>query len=184
MINLLPEEHKSEVRAARTNVLLLRYIFISLVATTVLAFLIGGSYVVLNSTREVAQLKVDDNAAQVSRYQDARTEAEQFRSDLTTAKAILDNEITYSKLIYKIADAVPENTILNSLELDSANLGSSATMQASARTYEDAVRLKESFIENPELFSDVKFEDLSYSKEDSTYPVKINLSIVIIKEAL
>jgi hypothetical protein len=57
-------------------------------------------------------------------------------------------------------------------------------MQASARTYEDAVKLKESFIENPELFSDVKFEDLSYSKEDGTYPVKINLSIVIIKEAL
>ena len=185
MINLLPEEHKQQIRAGRTNVLLVRYIGMLVSAIIVLTGLIAGSYVVLNTTRDNAQAKVNDNDQQVTTYQQVRNEAEQFRSDLATAKSIMDNEVTYSKLIYKIADVVPSGVILDSLDLDSAKLGSSATMSASAKTYNDAVALKDAFIKDENLFSDVSFETLSYTDEGGgTYPIKVSLSVTIRKEAL
>lgn len=184
MINMLPDEHKKQIRAGRTNVLLVRYLLMLAVAIIVLAGLVVGSYVVLNSSRSAAQTKVDENESQVAEYQQVRAESEQFRSDLATAKAIMDNEVTYSKLIYKIADAVPANVILESLELDSEKLGSSATMSASARSYDDAVALKNAFIRDEQLFSDVSFETLDYTDGGNGYQIKVNLSVVIRKEAL
>lgn len=185
MINLLPDEHKNQIRAGRTNVLLLRYIGMLVSAIVVLSGLVVGSYVVLNTSRESALAKVSDNNQQVTEYTKIRDEAEQFRSDLATAKTIMDNEVTYSKLIYKIADVVPSGVVLDSLELDSAKLGSSATMSASAKTYNDAVALKNAFIKDENLFSDVSFETLSYTDEGGgSYPIKVSLSVTIRKEAL
>ncbi len=184
MINLLPDEHKKQIRAGRTNVLLVRYFAMLAVAIILLSGLVVGSYAVLNTSRSAAQAKVDDNEKQVDDYQQVRDDSEQFRSDLATAKAIMDNEVTYSKLIYKIADAVPANVVLESLELDSEKLGSSATMNASARSYTDAVALKNAFIEDEQLFSDVSFDTLDYTDGGGEYPIKVNLSVVIRKEAL
>ena len=154
-------------------------------AVIILGGLVGGAYLVLNTTRDSAQEKVADNDTQVGEYRAVRDEAERFRSDLATAKNILDNEITYSKLIYKIADAVPSGVVLDSLELDSAKLGSSATMSASATDYSAAVALKEAFIRDNALFTDVSFETISNGDGGSTrYPIKVSLSVTIRKEAL
>lgn len=187
MINLLPDEHKHQIRAARTNVLLVRYIGILTAAVLLLGGLVGASYVTLNTAHTNATKKVEENTQQVAntKYQTIKSKADQFRSDLATAQAIMDKEVTYSKLIYKIADAVPPNVILESLELDSATLGSSATMNASAKSYSDAIALKTAFTENSDVFSDVSFDTLSYTDSgDATYPIKVNLSVTIRKEAL
>lgn len=186
MINLLPDDHKQQIRAGRTNVLLVRYIAMLSTAIIVLGGLVVGAYLVLNVTRESAQAKVDDNDRQVADYIAIRNEAEQFRSDLATAKTILDNEIAYSKLIYRIADALPSGTALDSLELDSAKLGSNATMSASAIDYAAAVKLKEAFIEDENLFTNVSFETISNQSDSGgdRYPIKVSLSVTIRKEAL
>lgn len=189
MINLLPDSHKKELRAARTNVVLVRYISILGGAIGVLAILVGAAYILLMNTQQNVQAQVDENVVRVSSFDATRTEADRFRSDLANAKIILDGEITYSQLIYDISDVIPKDVILDSLTLDSQTLGSKATMNASARTYEAAVKLKEVFVNNPKLFTGVYFETLSYqNSEDASkpepYPVKVTMSVVIMKEAL
>lgn len=187
MINLLPDERKAEIRAGRTNVLLLRYIFITVTAVVVLGGLLAGSYVVLDSAKQSAQLKVSENQSRVAAYNDVRSQADSFRTDLATAKAVLDDDTSFTELIYKIANIVPRNVILDDLNLDPATFGSDTIITASAKTFSDAGKLKDSFTKNGEVFSSVQIQSLTSADDASTdneYPVKVILKVVINKGVL
>ena len=187
MINLLPYEHKAEIRAARTNVLLLRYIAILFCAALVLGGLVAGSYVVINGTRDSAEVKVAENQARVSEFQDTKTQSDSFRTDLSTAKKILDSSVSFSKLVYKIAEIVPPGVVLDDLTLDPATFGSSVNLTASAKSFDDATKLRDAFIKNNQIFSNVQLQTIR-SPESATageaYPVKVSLSVVINKGAV
>ena len=183
MINLLPNEHKDEIRAARTNVLLLRYITMLVSAVIVLSGLVIGSYVVLNSTRDSAQLKVDENQKDVSQYQSIKVRADSFRSDLATAKTILDESVSYTKLTYRIAETLPANVVIDTLALDPKTFGTKMTLNANARTFNDASKLKDAFSRDQELFSSVQLISIESGDSGSgdDYPVKVSISLIINK---
>jgi hypothetical protein len=184
MINLLPYEYKQEIRAGRTNVLLVRYIMILIAGAIVLSGLTVGTYFTLNSTKQNAEIKVAENQSRVNEYQSVKIQADSFRADLATAKNILDNNVSFSKLIYKIAETVPRNVILSDLALDPKTFGSSLTMTASAKTFSDATKLKDSFIKNDQIFSNVQLQTIRSESTEDTYPVKVNISVVINRGAL
>lgn len=187
MINLLPDAHKDEIRAARTNVLLLRYIFILITALLVLGGLVVAAYLALNGTRQTAEVKVAENQERVAVYQDIRSQADSFKADLATAKSILDSEISYTRLVYKIAEIVPQNVILDELALDPSTFGSPTTLNASAKSVADASKLTEAFSSNNQIFSNVELQSLRSGDESagaSGYPVKVSLSVVINRGAL
>ncbi len=185
MINLLPDSHKNEIRAGRTNVLLVRYMMMLLSAVVVISGLVIGSYIVLNSTRDSAQLKVDENEKDVSKYQSVKLRAESFRSDLTTAKTILDQSVSFTKLTYAIADTLPANVVLDTLVLDPKTFGTKMTINANARTFSDASKLKDAFSRNQQLFSGVQLLSIdsgdSASSSTNAYPVKVSISLIINK---
>lgn len=187
MINLLPGEYKQEIRAARTNVILVRYIAILICAALVLGGLVAGSYMALNGTKSTAEAKVAENQQRVLAYQDIKNRSDAFRSELSTAKTILDSTISFSKLIYKIADIVPRNVILDDLTLDPNTFGSSVTMTANAKTFNDATKLRDAFIKNDQVFSDVRLQSIKSSEtsaDSAAYPVKVSLSVIINRGAL
>lgn len=187
MINLLPDDYKQEVRAGRANVLLVRYILILMTAVLILGGLLVGAYIVINNTRTIAETKVAENEQRVVEYQQVRSQADAFRSDLNIAKTILANDVSFTRLVYEIASIVPPNVVLDDLTLDPKNFGSNATMNASAKTFDDATKLKEAFIQNNQIFSNVQLQTIRTSESGSSsgaYPVKVNLSVVINKGAL
>jgi Tfp pilus assembly protein PilN len=187
MINLLPDTNKHEIRAARTNILLMRYIVIMFVAIVVLAGLLIGAYIVLNNARNDAQVKVNENEQRVADYKNVKAKADAFRTDLTTAKSILNSDVSYTKLIYRIASITPPNVVLDSLNLDPKTFGSSATMSASAKTFADATKLKDAFIRSDDIFTNVQLQTIKTGDSATIgdeYPVKVVLSVVINKDAL
>lgn len=185
MINLLPYEYKSEIRAARTNVVLVRYIAILLLAAVVLSGLVAGSYLAISDTKTNADEKEAANNARLAQYQDIRNRSDAFRTDLATSKSILDNSISYSTLIYKIAESIPSGVVLDSLNLDPSTLGSSTTLSASAKTVGDATKLRDALAANSEVFSGVQLQSLRSGESGSTsgYPVKVAVTVVINKGA-
>lgn len=188
MINLLSDEHKAEIRAARTNVLLVRYISLLMAAALVLSGLVAGSWVVLNGVRDSAQTAVNANTQRASQYQATQQQADSFRSDLATAKSILDQKTSFTKLIYRFANVIPPNVVLDSLALDPKTFGTKMTISASAKTFDDASKLKEAFASNQDVFSAVSL--LSIQSENGTdgvgseYPVKVTVSLVVNKGAV
>ena len=205
MINLLPESQKSEIRAARANVLLVRYIAILTAAILVLGGIIVAAYVVLETKKAATQDLLDVSKARAAQYQPVSAEADALRASLSSAKSILDQKTSYTKLIYKIADSIPPGIVLETLDLDPATFGSPMTINANAKSFESASKLRDEFASNSDIFSDVKLLSLgsgsssdnssnsdsagnsgnvSVSGSSSEYPVKVSISLTINKAAL
>ena len=176
MINLLPETRKKDIRAARTSVILLRYMGILLLA---FAFIFGvftfSRLAIENDERRSKELiSANDSTADV--YANTKAEVDALSAGLTETKTILDQEIRYSKVLAAIAQQMPSGTVLESLQLDaSAFSGESVEVKVFAKTNEDAVKLREQFQANPAL-SNVSFQTIDETGGISGYPVSVTLS--------
>lgn len=186
MINLLPPEDKRQIRAARSNTLLLRYNILTLGALVFLLVAAGIVYFYLVNVRATAERTIEDNQARVAGYQKVRTEADTFRANLSTAKQILDKEVAYSNVVLEISKLLPRGVILRELRLDSQTFGTPTTLSAQARSYESAIALKDAFSSSP-LFSDVHFQSITSEGSDGesgSYPYSVTLGLTISKEAI
>ncbi|HMH70676.1 MAG TPA: PilN domain-containing protein [Candidatus Saccharimonadales bacterium] len=184
MINLLPPEEKHQLRAARINLLLLRYNVFLLGAIAFLGIATGITYFYLTSAKANAEQTISENKVKVSAYSATATQAEEFRSNLATAKQILDHEVTYSKVIIGIAQILPSGVILTGLSLDAQTFGTETTLTAQAKNYDRALALKDAFQASP-LFMNVHFQSITTAEASpgNGYPVAINLNVTIKKDA-
>lgn len=182
MINLLPPADKKELRAARTNVLLVRYNFFLLSAIAFLGLATSITYFYLSSTKATAEQTISENESKVSAYATTTSEADQFRSNLATAKQILGNEVAYSNVITGISQALPSGVILTTLSLDAQTFGTETTFNARAKSYDRALAFKDAF-ENSPLFTNVNFKSITTDAGDPGYPISVQLNATIKKDA-
>lgn len=180
MINLLPGESKRQIRAARTNVILLRYIFIVGLAIGFLGVVIGGTYVILTNTKTSAQATIDANSAKTSEFGSIQAQAQALKTSLQNAKTLLNEEIQYTKLITSIASITPDGVVLDGLSLSPTTIGAATSIQAYATTTEAALALKDAF-QASSLFSGVTIQNISTSNGITGYPVNIVLGATINK---
>ena len=61
MINLLPHPQKNEIRAGRTNILLLRYITLLLANMALIAVLLATVYISLSVSASTAKQHISEN---------------------------------------------------------------------------------------------------------------------------
>lgn len=184
MISLLPPETKREIGAARANTLLIRYNILLLGTLGFLLLAIGVVYVFLNTSKATAENTIKENEAKVANFSTIEEQAQQFRKNLATAKQILDREVNYTKVILEISQILPSGVVLTNLSLDAATFGTETTLVAQAKSYEQAIALKDAFSQSP-LLSNVHFQSIN-ATEGSTgnpYPVTVNLNVTFKKGA-
>jgi hypothetical protein len=184
MINLLPSDKKAEIRAARTNVALVRYITIILLA---LAFILGALYVtytVLALTKSSSEEVIASNDLKAGVYSSTAAQVETLSSSLSQTKALLDQEILYSKVFVNIAQLMPPGTVFGKLALDSNSFnGVPTTTKVYAKTSADAVTLRQHFEQSP-MFSGVNFQTIVESGSGiDGYPVSVDMTFTLNKAA-
>lgn len=182
MINLLPDDAKREIKAARTNIALLRYIIVLGVGVAFLCFIAAGIYFILLGTQTSAESVIKDNQSKTSSYGSAQTQAQALRASLASAKTILDKEVRYSKVITGIAALMPQGTVLDSLSLSPTTFSTPTTLTVYARSTEDALAVKNNF-QASSLFSNVAFVSISNTSQAGNYPITATLSLTINKSA-
>lgn len=183
MINLLPPEEKRQIQAARSNTLLLRYNIVSISVLVFLLAAIATTYVYLTNTKASAEQTISENKERVSDYASVEAEATEFRSSLSTAKQILDQEIVYSKLVLDIAKLIPQGVVLKQLNLDAQSFGAETVLTAEAKDEKAATSLKDSLASSP-LFSNVHFQSLTADgAATGDYPYTVTLGVTIQKGA-
>ncbi len=177
MINLLPYDTKKQIRAARTNVILLRYIIILGFSAGFLVLVCVTTYFFINFNKTSKDSTVDTNVI-VSPIQ---KQISDFRTDLGITKQILNEQVSYTNILTGIAAALPAGAILDNLKLDDSSFGSSTDLQILAKTSDIEKSLRENF-ENSPLFSNYKLISTVPSQGGSTtYPFTINISVTINK---
>ena len=182
MINLLPLTEKRQLRASRSNTLLLRYNIFLLGALAFMLLAIGVAYVFLTTTQASAEKTVLDNQKEVSGFAEVQAQEKQFKENLSTAKTILDKEVIYTRTILEISQLLPAGIVLQNLDLDAQTFGTQTTLAIKSKDIPTAVTLKTS-LENSPLFSNVHFESIQTAKTDDGYPVTVNLNVTIDKNA-
>lgn len=184
MINLLPDDSKKQIRAARSNVILMNYVVIIILAVVFLVGVFAAVYIVLTNTKSNAETVIKDNRSRTTSYGTVQQQTAALKQGLASSKLILDQEVVYSKVLTGIAGAMPSGVVINNLTLTPTTLGSPITLQAYAKTTADALELKDSFQKSP-LFSNVSFQSLTpgVASIASGYPIGISLSLVINKSA-
>lgn len=181
MINLLPPEVKAETSAARANRLLLRYNILLLVSIGFLIGFIGLVYVYLSNTKTIAEQTIADNIAKAGDYGSIEADANAFQRNLTNARQILNNDVTYTKVVLEIANVLPPGVVLDTLNLDSQTFGTPTTLAANAKDYSTVLALKDS-LQASSIFSNVSIQTISDSGTGE-YPLSATFSVTIRKDA-
>ena len=89
MINLLPTSEKKEITAGRTNILLRKYVFVSLLLLGLLVSITATFYIIMMQTKSDIQSQVDANNAKIAKYQSTQKEIDDFKNNLALAKNII-----------------------------------------------------------------------------------------------
>lgn len=187
MINLLPDDTKRDIRAARMNVSLLRYNIITIIAAALLVCFCLVFYVLLNSAQSSSASKSSDNTTKAKSFDTVRAQADDYRNNLTIAKQILDKSFNYTSIIFAITELLPSGVVLDNLTLNATDFGKQTSFSARTKTYNDATKLKESF-EKSTIFTNVHLQNLSDTSGDKSasneYPVLVTISAVFNKDKL
>lgn len=178
MINLLPDEAKAELRAARVNVLLIRYMGVIFAAFAFLVLILFGSYFLLDQTKASSQALIDANDTKAEVYSSTKTQVDALSAQLAEAKGILDQEILYSNVLVNFGQQMVPGTIIDKISLDSSSFsGGSLSLTVYAKTTDAAVTLRDRFQNSP-FFTDVNFQTISDSSGGITdYPVSATMSL-------
>ncbi len=186
MINLLPKEQFRQLRAARSNVLLLRYnIGLSFVALF-LGLVIAGIYFFLVNIHQTADATIVENQAKVNDFGTVRSQADEYRANLAKAKELFDKEIRYSKIYLEIARLLPSGTALDTLSLTSETIDQPLTLAVKIRGEDQAISALKSF-QSSEMFNkSASYGSLTMNSGDDkgTYPYIITLQVTINKGAI
>jgi hypothetical protein len=180
MINLLPQEEKKQIRAARTNVVLLRY---SLFSFGAILFLLGTVIVALyylKTSEELANSAIQDNVAKEGEYAQIKTEADSFKNELSNAKTILDSQVSYAKAALVIAKLLPNGTSLNEITLSEKSFGTPMPLTVNIANEEAAVALLKNF-SSSSYFSGVTKGKISVGS--GQYPYTMEITVTMSKEA-
>ncbi|MFZ1801546.1 MAG: PilN domain-containing protein [Candidatus Saccharimonas aalborgensis] len=184
MINLLPPLYHRQLIASRTNALLVRYVMLSLILIVVMIAEMSAVYLFLSNSKAQSEAVISENDQKAAKYSEVQKQAEQFRTDLVTAKTILDKQVPYTKIFRMVADLMPDGVILNHLTINPSTFGTPTNLDIRARTYQAAIAFHTT-LNNSNVLSNVSFQTVSFDSQDTTgYPYSSTLSVTFKKEAL
>lgn len=188
MINLLPEETKKDIRAARLNIVLVQYA----VALLLLALLVTAVYAVgfwlVYSEKTSIDKRIETQAQQTKEFEQLKKRADAFRSDLKIAKTILTGGTVYSDFLISLGQQMPDETIISSLALNEASSSKEITFQARTASYPKALELKGALEATP-LFENVSIDDVTRPPQlsglggiSAKYPFEVSLRATVSRQ--
>lgn len=179
MINLLPDSTKNEIQAARHNVLLLRYIGITLLAIAALFGVMYSSYLILTDTKASAENIIDSSTIEADVYNDTKAKVNQLSSQVTDAQAVMQQEVNFSHILTEMAALMPEGTVIKDIELSTASIDSPLSIVIFAKTTDSLLNMQKSFQNSP-MFLSVDFQTIGESDGSVPgYPNSVTMTVII-----
>ncbi len=176
MINLLPENTKKQLRAARTNTILVRYVITIIIAAVFLGLAIITSYYIMADSK-----KNVETLSQTSLNSNQTGTKSNPTIVITNAKNILANEISYSTILTNIINSLPSGVILEApLSINKNNVSTPIILKAKAKSSDVETLLKTNFQNNP-IFLNYSLQSNTQNPTDANYPIIITFSLTLNK---
>ena len=165
MINLLPPQKLANIRIARANTTLRRYIELLLLALFVIAASILAAYYLLRIQQANVQTVADTNKATIAQLEPVQKQAEQLSETINTIASISSRDVTFSNMLVNIGGLMPDGTVLTGLQVSVEDFSSPLVITAEVdNEAKGAVLLNN--IKSSDIFKDAEIQ--SITKIDTT----------------
>lgn len=188
MINLLPIDQYKELHAARHNVLLFRLFIAAAVCLTGVLFMIVSTYLLITAQEKTALAAKQAAQQQLGKYAEVEKDTKDFQKNLQTAQQILDQSVSYRTMLINIAQTLPQDATISSLQLSPETVGATANLDISTTSYERAVQLKD-ILNQSAIAENVSISGITAAPDDSSapaskYPISVQMNVTFTKDLL
>lgn len=187
MINLLPTDIKDDIRAARANTIIIRYMMIITLAFLFIVAALYTSYTVLTMTKASAEDRIASNEVnvQASAYNETKQQVSALSANLAEARPLFDNEVHYSRVLVRLGQVLPAGTVLGPTTLTAANFsGTPAELTVYAKSTTEADQVQSQLQAAAPFLSQVTVKATEEDKGITGYPVSVKLDAVISKAGI
>lgn len=167
MINLLPPDKLAEIRYARSNTVLRRYIELLIVCVILLLASFAGAQYFLSVQESNSKETLDINKAQVAKLEPVQKEAEQLSATVNTIASLQSRNIKFSDMLVSIGGVMPEGSVLTGLQFSIENLESPLVISARVDNEQTAAILRNN-LAHSELFTKAEIQMITALEEEKT----------------
>lgn len=178
MINLLPYDLKKQTKAARINVVLFRYFIILAIAMGFVALVCTGAYMFLSITKSNNDTQLAELNAKKIAPSSALGQVNTFKSNLATAKNVLDKQIVYSDVVTTLGTILPAGTKLDDFSITDSSFGSLIDLKVRATSADLEPQLLQGFASST-LFSGYSLISNTQEAGSPGYPYMFTIRITL-----
>lgn len=164
MINLLPTNNQKDIKARRSSFIFFKYI---IVIGSAVAFLILAS---LTTNIFLSIAKNTENSTDTSNSELASVELElsAYKTNISQAEQILNNQVSYSRLLLNLASLLPSGSIIRQIDVNESSIQSSFNIEFMLKPEVNKDQLANSlkssgFVRNFEIVSEQSDTTSDYS---------------------
>ena len=128
MINLLPPGRVLNIRLARSNTILRRYVELIIVGSLVLLAAILVARYFFGVQNDNIQRTVDLNNAKIASLQPVQKQAEELSATVNTISGLLSRNVKFSDMLTQIGGIMPPGSVLTGLKFSPRFLTVRSTM--------------------------------------------------------
>lgn len=178
MINLMPEELKKQMKAARLNTILVNFLVIMFFAIIFLVFTCISTYLILNNIEQKAK-----GGSVITPYTLAKSKVDDIKTQISGAEYMLSNYVPYSSVLTKIGSVLPSGVIIDSISLNNDAFNSKINLKLNAKSSDITQQLTDRF--TSPIFSEPNLINTNADSQNAFgYPVEVNISVRINKAQL
>lgn len=166
MINLLPPQKLANIRIARGNTVLRRYIELMLLSLAIIitAFVVANYF--LNVQQANVQKIIDEDQKTLSKLEPVQKEAEQLSGTVNTIAGLLTRDVKFSTLLEQIGGIMPNGAVLTGIQYSTDDLKAPLVISSEVEDEQTAAVLLNN-INASDLFASAEIQSINSVQEDS-----------------
>lgn len=130
MINLLSTKRLNDIRTAKSNTILSRYIKLIIFSALILVAIVLGAYYFLSIQHDRASEAKQIDEKQVGELEPYHEKAKQLASTVSTIANVMSTDVEFSSMLTQIGELMPTGAALTGLQLSTEDLSAPLIVSA------------------------------------------------------
>lgn len=160
MINLLPPQKLANIRIARANTTLRRYIELLLLALLVVVAAIIAAHYLLRAQQANVESVAEANKATIAELEPVQKQAEQLSETINTIATISSRDVQFSEMLVKIGGLMPGGAVLTGLQVSVDDFSSPLVITAEVDNEAKGAILLNN-IKSSDIFKDAELKSIT-----------------------
>jgi hypothetical protein len=167
MINLLPPKRVLDIKTARSNTVLRRYVELILLSMALLVVVVIVAYYFFDIQKNNTKHTVDINQEKIAKLEPVQSQAQQLSATVNTISGLLSRNVKFSDMLTQIGGLMPSGSVLTGLQFSIEDVESPLVISAQVDNEQKAAVLRNN-IASSKLFDKAEIKSISQIEEKAT----------------